>query len=78
VGDAGRLRPRRSESDEEAQLTPQGKRASWSGNQLTHNENKWGTKLFNFFGMFTKKNKEQDVKKRSSQIKINLKWKLHV
>ena len=36
VGDAGRLRPHRSDSDEEAQLTPQGKRASWSGNQLTH------------------------------------------
>jgi hypothetical protein len=36
VGDAGRLRPHRSDSDEEAQLTPLGKRASWSGNQLTH------------------------------------------
>jgi hypothetical protein len=24
--------------DEEAQLTPQGKRASWSGNQHTHTE----------------------------------------
>jgi predicted amidophosphoribosyltransferase len=36
VGDAGRLRPRRSVCDEEAQLTPLGKRAPWSGNQLTH------------------------------------------
>jgi len=36
VGDAGRLRPHRSDSDEEAKLTPLGKRASWSGNQLTH------------------------------------------
>jgi len=36
VGDAGRLRPRRSDRDEEAQLTPLGKRASWNGNQLTH------------------------------------------
>jgi len=36
VGDAGRLRPRRSDSDEEAQASPQGKRASWSGKQLTH------------------------------------------
>jgi hypothetical protein len=36
VGNAGRLRPHRSECDEEAQLTPHGKRASWSGNQLTH------------------------------------------
>jgi len=38
VGNAGRLRPRRSVCDEEAQLTPLGKRASWSGNQLTHTE----------------------------------------
>jgi len=38
VGDAGRLRPHRSVCDEEAQLTPQGKRASWSGNQLTNTE----------------------------------------
>jgi hypothetical protein len=36
VGNAGRLRPHRSVCDEEAQLTPLGKRASWSGNQLTH------------------------------------------
>jgi len=36
VGDAGRLRPRRSVCDEEAQLTPHGKRAPWSGNQLTN------------------------------------------
>jgi hypothetical protein len=36
VGIAGRLRPRRSDSDEEAQLTPQGKGATWSCNQLTH------------------------------------------
>jgi hypothetical protein len=35
VGIAGRLRPRRSDSDEEAQLTPHGKGASWSCNQLT-------------------------------------------
>jgi hypothetical protein len=38
VGIAGRLRPRRSDSDEEAQLTPLGKRASWSCNQLTHSK----------------------------------------
>jgi len=38
MGDAGRLRPRRSICDEEAQLTPHGKRASWSGNQFTHTE----------------------------------------
>jgi hypothetical protein len=38
VGIAGRLRPRRSDSDEEAQLTPQGKRVSWSCNQLTHSK----------------------------------------
>jgi hypothetical protein len=38
MGDAGRLRPRRSVCDEEAQLTPLGKRASWSGSQLTHTE----------------------------------------
>jgi len=36
MGDAGRLRPHRSVCDEEAQLTPHGKRASWSGNQLIH------------------------------------------
>jgi hypothetical protein len=36
VGIAGRLRPRRSDSDEEAQLTPQGKRVSWSCNQLKY------------------------------------------
>jgi hypothetical protein len=36
MGIAGRLRPRRSDSDEEAQLTPQGKGATWSCNQLTH------------------------------------------
>jgi hypothetical protein len=34
VGMAGRLRPRRSDSDEEAQLTPHGKGATWSCNQL--------------------------------------------
>jgi len=38
VGDAGRLRPRRSVCDEEAQLTPKGKRASLLSNQLTHTE----------------------------------------
>jgi hypothetical protein len=38
VGNAGRLRPHRSGCDEEAQLTPHGKRAFWSGNQLTHTE----------------------------------------
>jgi hypothetical protein len=38
VGIAGRLRPRRSDSDEEAQLTPHGKRATWSCNQLTHSK----------------------------------------
>jgi len=38
VGIAGRLRPRRSDSDEEAQLTPHGKGASWSCNQLTHSK----------------------------------------
>jgi hypothetical protein len=36
VGIAGRVRPRRSDSDEEAQLTPLGKGASWSCYQLTH------------------------------------------
>jgi len=36
VGIAGRLRPRRLA--EEAQLTPHGKRASWSCNQLTHSK----------------------------------------
>jgi len=38
VGIAGRLRPRRSDSDEEAQLTPHGKRATWSYNQLTYSK----------------------------------------
>jgi hypothetical protein len=38
VGNAGRLRPHRSGYDEEAQLTPHGKRAFWSGSQLTHTE----------------------------------------
>jgi hypothetical protein len=38
VGNAGRLRPHRSGCDEEAQLTPHGKRAFWSGNQLTLTE----------------------------------------
>jgi hypothetical protein len=38
VGIAGRLKPRRSDSDEEAQLTPQGKGASWSCNQLMHSK----------------------------------------
>jgi hypothetical protein len=38
VGIAGRLRPRRSDSDEEAQLTPHGKRVSWSWNQLTYSK----------------------------------------
>jgi len=38
VGIAGRLRPRRSVCDEEAQLTPHGKGASWSCNQLTHSK----------------------------------------
>ena len=38
VGIAGRLRPRRSVCDEEAQLTPQGKGATWSCNQLTHSK----------------------------------------
>ena len=38
VGIAGRVRPRRSDSDEEAQLTPHGKGASWSCNQLTHSK----------------------------------------
>jgi hypothetical protein len=36
VGIAGRLRPRRLA--EEAQLTPHGKRVSWSCNQLTHSK----------------------------------------
>jgi len=39
VGIAGRLRPRRSVCDEEAQLTPHGKGASWNCNQLTHSKN---------------------------------------
>jgi hypothetical protein len=34
VGAAGQVRPRRSDSDEEAHRTPHGKRATWSGNQL--------------------------------------------
>jgi hypothetical protein len=34
VGAAGQVRPRRSDSDEEAHRPPHGKRASWSGNQL--------------------------------------------
>jgi hypothetical protein len=34
VGAAGQVRPRRSDSDEEAHRPHQGKRASWSGNQL--------------------------------------------
>jgi len=38
MGNAGRLRPCRSVSDEGAQLTPHGKRAFWSGNQLTHTQ----------------------------------------
>jgi hypothetical protein len=38
VGIAGRLRPRRSDSDEEAQLTPHGKGATWSCNQLSHSK----------------------------------------
>jgi len=29
------VRPHRSESDEEAHRPPRGKRATWSGNQLT-------------------------------------------
>jgi hypothetical protein len=33
VGYAGRLRPRRNERDEEAQVSPHGKRAPCSGNQ---------------------------------------------
>jgi hypothetical protein len=36
LGIAGRLRPRRSVCDEEAQLSPHGKGATWSCNQLTH------------------------------------------
>jgi len=32
VGEAGQVRPRRSDSDEEAQRPPHGKRVSWSGN----------------------------------------------
>jgi len=36
MGIAGRLRPRRLA--EEAQLTPHGKGASWSCNQLTHSK----------------------------------------
>jgi len=38
VGIAGRLRPRRSDSDEEAQLKPHGKGATWSCNQLSHSK----------------------------------------
>jgi len=38
VGIAGRLRPRRSDSDEEAQLTPHGKGATWSCKQLSHSK----------------------------------------
>ena len=34
MGAAGQVRPRRSDSDEEAHRPPHGKRASWSGNQL--------------------------------------------
>ena len=38
MGIAGKLRPRRSVCDEEAQLTPHGKRASCSCNQLSHSK----------------------------------------
>jgi len=38
VGIAGRLRPRRNDSDEEAQLTPHGKGATWSCTQLSHSK----------------------------------------
>ena len=34
VGTAGQVRPRRSDSDEEAHRPPHGKRVTWSGNQL--------------------------------------------
>jgi len=34
VGAAGQVRPRRSDSDEEAHRPPHGKRATWSGNHL--------------------------------------------
>jgi len=47
VGDAGRLRPRRLA--EEAQLTPHGKGASWSCNQLTHSKTTMYTKQFFIF-----------------------------
>jgi len=38
VGIVGRLRPRRNDSDEEAQLTPHVKGATWSCNQITHSK----------------------------------------
>ena len=34
VGASGQVKPRRSDSDEEAHRPPHGKRASWSGKQL--------------------------------------------
>jgi hypothetical protein len=47
VGAAGQVRPRRSDSDEEAHRTPHGKRASWSGNQLTVLVSNKNTAFFN-------------------------------
>jgi hypothetical protein len=34
MGAVGQVRPRRSDSDEEAHRPPHGKRATWSSNQL--------------------------------------------
>jgi len=53
VGIAGRLRHHRSVSDEEAQLTPHGKGATWSCNQLTH------SKIATMYTKTAKKNKKQ-------------------
>jgi hypothetical protein len=55
VGIAGRLRPRRSDSDEEAQLTPQGKGATWSCNQLSHSKIVKTAVLFFYNELFLKK-----------------------
>jgi len=35
AGAAGQVRPRRSDSDEEAHRTPRGKRSAWNRNQQT-------------------------------------------
>jgi len=60
MGAAGQVRPRRSDSDEEAHRPPHGKRATWSGNQLN---------------VFLNKNKvcENSLLKNNDDILINFK-----